>query len=151
MRAKLIFIIFFFFFLTLAGLANAGDSVAVVVNATVTGNCKFTGSAPMNFSLDPASNSDALATGSVTFWCTKNSLYALTVNAGLHASGIQKRLYDGSANYILYAASLASASGTGGGRHSLATINLNGIILNADFVDSPEGGYTDTLTVSINP
>lgn len=123
----------------------------VGVSGTISGQCRFTASSALAFTLDPNLGSDATATGSVTFWCTKSSAYTLSTDNGQNSSGSQKRLYDGSAVYINYAATLASTTGSGTGKTTPISVNINGTVVNADYVNQPAGSYTDTLAVTINP
>ena len=60
-------------------------------------------------------------------------------------------MFDGGSTYMKYSAALAATTGSGAGKTSPATVNINGTVANADYVDLPAGAYTDTLTVTISP
>jgi spore coat protein U-like protein len=136
-----------------AANAIAADSTTLQVTATVVGNCKITGTAPVAFgNLDPANGAAVNASGSVTFWCTKGAGWTLSSNLGTNASGAQMRMKGpGAADYIPYGLTLASTTGTGAGVATTVTVNANGTIAAGAFANATIGAYSDTVTVSITP
>jgi spore coat protein U-like protein len=133
--------------------ALAAGTSPVNVSATVIGNCRFnTTSATMNFgTLDPANATNATATAALQFWCTKNAAYTMSDNGGANRTGAQRRMKDAGTNYINYAIAPYAASGTGTGRTTAITLNLNGTVNNADYVNAAAGAYADVVTFTINP
>jgi spore coat protein U-like protein len=138
----------------LTEVAFAGDSNTLTVSANVIGNCKFnSATSTLAFgSLDPNSSSDAAATASVTFWCTKGASYTVSDNNGLHyGSGSRRMLGPAPTDLIPYSLNYTPSTGTGSGKTSAITLNMTGGILNADYVNASAGSYSDTVTLSINP
>jgi spore coat protein U-like protein len=139
--------------LVLSGAAMAGDSATVNVSANVVGTCKFLTGGTMAFGdLDPSSGADKSATVTQpTFWCTKGSSYTISDDLGLYESGTQRRVKHASlTEYINYSMNYTT-TGTGSGRTSSATMNISGTITFADYRDASAGGYSDTVTLTINP
>lgn len=137
----------------IAADAVAADSSPLQVTATVVGNCKITGTAPVAFgNLDPANAGAVNASGSVTFWCTKGAAWTLSANLGANASGAQMRMKGpGAADFIPYGLTLASTTGAGLGAATTVTVNANGTIGAGAFANATMGAYADTVTVSITP
>jgi len=140
----------------LCGIATdalAADSSTLQVTATVVGNCKITGTAPVAFgNLDPADGGAVNASGSVTFWCTKGAVWTLSANTGANPSGAQMRMKGpGAADFIPYSLVLASSTGSGLGAATTVTVNANGAIAAGAFANATMGAYADTVTVSITP
>lgn len=133
--------------------ALAAGSAPLNVSATVVGNCKFnTASATMNFgTLDPANITNATATAALQFWCTKSAAYTVTDNGGANKSGTQRRMKDAGTNFINYSITPYVASGTGAGKATAITLNLNGTVNNADYINAAVGAYSDVVTFTINP
>lgn len=133
--------------------ALAADSSTLQVTATVLGNCKITGTAPVAFGdLDPANGGAVNASGSVTFWCTKGAVWTLSTNTGANPSGAQMRMKGpGAADFIPYSLALGSTTGSGLGAATTVTVNANGAIAAGAFANATMGAYADTVTVSITP
>ncbi len=136
-----------------APAAFAAGSSPLNVAVNVVGNCRFnTASATMNFGvLDPANATNATATAALQFWCTKNAAYTITDNRGANRSGAQRRMRDAGSNFINYSIAPYAASGTGTGKATAITLNLNGTINNADYVNAAAGAYADVVTFTVNP
>ena len=77
--------------------------------------------------------------------------YTIADNGGANRSGTQRRLKDVGTNYINYAIAPYAATGTGAGRATAITLNLNGTINNADYINAVAGAYSDVVTFTINP
>lgn len=139
--------------LAACGLASAADSSTLNVSANVLGNCKITATAPVSFgSLDPAITTDVAASGSVTFWCSKNASYTLALNNGANALVAQKRMKGpGAADFVNYALTPASTAGTGLGKSTPIVISVAGLVTAPSFADAATGAYTDAVTVNITP
>lgn len=133
--------------------ALAAGSAPLNVSATVVGNCKFnTASATMNFgTLDPANSTNATAGAALQFWCTKSAAYTVTDNGGANKSGTQRRMKDAGTNFINYSIAPYVASGTGAGKATAISLNLNGTVNNADYINAAAGAYADVVTFTINP
>lgn len=135
------------------GLAQAGDSANLGVNANVIGNCQILSTAPVDFgTLDPASASDASGAGSVSFWCTKNATFTLAMNDGANANaGVRRMKGPGATDFIAYELQASATSGQGQGRTSPITVAVDGTVPAANFADAPVGAYSDVVVVSITP
>ncbi len=150
--------------LTLAGLilvfahtaAFAADTGQVQINATVLGTCKFTtggGSTTINVTLDPSVGGPVTGTGSLTFWCTKNSSFSVSDDDGLYESGSdQNKVYNSAANeYIPYTFSYSPTSGTGNGPMNPITLDVSASFAESDYQNASAGTYTDTVTITVSP
>jgi spore coat protein U-like protein len=140
--------------LALGRLGMAADNADVTVSATVVGTCRFVIPAPsLSFGLlDQSSSSDATATANLQFWCTRNALYTLTDEANpLVADGAFSGTLASGGDTIPYSISYTNYTGSGLGRTTPITSVLTATILNADYVDAPEGPYNDTVIFTINP
>jgi len=137
------------------GSVMAGDTNTLTVTATVVGTCKFnSATSSLAFgSLDPSSASDASATGSTTYWCTKGTVASTTADNGSNYSGTSRRMSNGAATpeYIPYSLTLAGGTQTGAGKGTPLTLGLSGGILNADYINVSAGAYTDTVTLTVTP
>ncbi|MDA8173366.1 MAG: spore coat protein U domain-containing protein [Nitrospiraceae bacterium] len=135
-----------------AGAAFAASSnSSVTVSGTVQGVCQFdpTSGTALSFgSITP--NVAATTTNNVIVECTNGWAYSLAVNTGLNsASCAGSACMKNGTNYMNYAASLASASGTGAGFGSPITDVLTGTVSATDSQNAAVGSYNDTLTVTL--
>lgn len=142
--------------IAMAGMAMAGDSNTLTVSANVVGTCKFSAAtSTLAFgALDPTLATDATATGSTTFWCTKGASYTVTDDDGLYETGAnanRMRHETIGTEYIPYALTYTPTSGSGSGKTSTITLNISGTIANANYVNASAGNYSDTVTLSITP
>lgn len=140
----------------LTGVAFASDINTVTVTANVVGTCKFnSATSTLAFgSLDPSSGVDVNASTSTTFWCTKNATYSIADDDGLYESGPNaNRMRHASTltEYIPYTFSYNPTTGTGNGRTSPITLNINGTVTLANYQNALAGDYADTVVISINP
>ena len=138
-----------------SGVAFAADTNTVTVSANIVGTCKFnTATTILAFGgLDQTQTTDVPATALTTFWCTKNTNYTISDDDGLHESGINLNNMENdgtSGEFIKYSFSYSPTSGAGGGKTSPTTLNMNGLINNADYVDAAAGTYHDTIVITIN-
>jgi spore coat protein U-like protein len=136
------------------GMASAmADTATVGVSATVSGNCRFNSNGTVSFTLDPTSTS--AATGIVTqptFWCTKNSTYAITDDKGLHESGtIYQMQHATTPTELIPYTFTYTASGMGAGPGAPITLNIASTVNNTDYVNKAAGNYSDTVTLTITP
>jgi spore coat protein U-like protein len=147
----------------------AGDNAIVNVSANVVGTCKFNSGANLNFTLDPSSTSDATATASLTFWCTKGATYTITDNNGANADTstsppTQRMKHTDLTEYIPYkfcyksgsppascTSDTTSDSGTGNGKNNSITLYFLGVVKNNDYIDASAGSYSDMVTMTISP
>jgi spore coat protein U-like protein len=134
-----------------AGTAMALDTNNLAVSAVVTGTCRFNSTGAMGFgNLDPALATDATATATTQFWCTKGASYTLSNDNGLNFSGGLRMKHSVLAEYMPYSISY-TAAGTGAGKTTPVSVNISGTIANANYVDASEGNYADTVVLTINP
>jgi len=140
----------------LAGVAFAADTHTVTVTANVVGTCRFnSATSTLAFgSLDPGVGGDVNASTSTTFWCTKNASYSITDNDGLYDTGPnanRMRHATTLTEYIPYTFSYNPATGTGNGRTSPITLNINGTVTFVNYQNAEAGDYADTVVLSITP
>jgi len=139
----------------MAGAAMAADTAAVAVTANVVGTCQFDSDGSVAFgSLDPS-----LAPGTVTgtvgkprFWCTKNANYTITDDVGLHESGAIFRMQSAAVptDFLPYTFAYTT-TGTGAGKSAPVDLTITAQVDLNDTINIAAGGYTDTVTLSINP
>lgn len=138
-----------------SGVAFGFDNHQVTVSANVVGTCKFLSpTSTLAFGdLDPSSGSDASASTTVQFWCTKNANYTITDDDGLYESGAdQNRMkHETLDEYIPYSFSYTPTSGQGQGRTSPIDLSISGTVSFADYQDAAAGNYSDTVTLTITP
>lgn len=157
----------------LLGVSHETQAATTTSNMTVqvqiTAGCSVTGS-----TLDFGSNNgNALlsgplsATGNIAVTCTTGSPYSIGLNNGSNASGNQRRMSNGSGdflNYNLFTDNLATLAWTTGASSTTCT-TLNSCVLGTGtgatqnipiygriplMVSSPpQGTYTDTVTITV--
>lgn len=132
-----------------AGSASAATTT-VNVSASITGTCKFNATPTLAFgTLDQTSAADATTSGSLTFWCTKDSGYAL-VDPDAAVGSYAGTIADG-ANTIPYSITYNNDTGSGGGKTAPITSTLSATIANANYVDAPAGNYSGSVLFTITP
>ena len=93
------------------------------------------------------------ATGTFTVNCTNNANYAITMDNGVNASGVQRRMNDGGTGYLNYnlysdagrTTSWGSVSGTATGANQ--TISVYGRIPSGQTATA--GSYSDTVQFTV--
>ena len=138
--------------LTIAGTVLAATT-NVAVSANIVGTCQFNSTPALGFGqLDQTSSADATASGSLVFWCTTGTAYTLgdETNPGTGDGAFSGTMVDGG-NSIPYSITYNSFTGSGTGKTTPITSTLNATIVNAQYVDKPEGNYSDTVTFTIAP
>ena len=149
---KLLLLVVAMIILAMAGVAMAANQ-DVTISANIVGTCQFDSTTAVAFGpLDQTVGTDATASGSVVFWCTKNALYTLSdeANVGTADGTFNGTLVSGPDN-IPYTLSYNNTSGAGLGKTSLITSTISGTIANGDYVNAAAGNYTDTVTFTITP
>lgn len=134
--------------------AMAADSGDIKVKASVVNNCKINAISDINFgALDPSVATNASASGSVNFSCTKNVDYVLSAGNGAHFdSALGKRRMKGAdSNFLPYTLAQASFTGKGMGYASPITVALSASVQGTDYRDLPADNYLDTVQVTITP
>lgn len=138
----------------------AGSSSANVnVNASVASNCKFSGVNSLYFGdYDHTLSSPTDATGQANLSCTKGTSVVLSINNGLHASGPQRRLNDGSGqllNYQIYTTparnviwDTSNTVSFVASTSAVTVIPLYGRMPAGQGGGAGTGGYTDTVTIT---
>lgn len=137
-----------------SGAALAADTNTLTVNASVTGTCKFnSATSTLDFgALDPSSTSNATASNTTTYWCTKGSVASTTAGNGLNYSGTSRQLVGPSpTDLIPYSLSLTGGTQTGAGKSTPLTLTMNGGINNSNYINATAGSYSDTVTLTITP
>lgn len=138
-------------FLMVSATVALADTQDVEVTAKITGTCQFNSAVDVAFgTLDQTVTDNAEATGSVIFWCTKNTNYTLSDSKGGSDGSLSSTMSNGSES-ISYSLTYSNYSGAGAGKTSPITSALAGTILNADYVDAEAGDYSDTITFTIAP
>jgi spore coat protein U-like protein len=134
------------------------SSVNVNISATVPTNCKFNSSGNNLFfgTYDPTSPTPLDVSGSAIVRCTKNTSVTLSLNNGLYASGSQRRMFDGSTQFINYQIYTTTARTTIWNTTNTVTlvapssanqtVTLYGRIPAGQ--NSGTSGYTDTVTIT---
>ena len=138
------------------GVAFAADTNTVTVTANVVGTCRFnSATSTLAFgSLDPGTGGDVNASTSTTFWCTKNASDSIADDGGLYETGLNANRMRHAApltEYIPYPFSYNPTTGTGNGRTSPITLNINGTVTFANYQNAAAGDYADTVVLSITP
>lgn len=144
---------------------DAGSATAnLSVSASVAVNCTISTGALAFGSYDPVvthASSPLDGTGSVTIACTKGSSQTIGLGLGSNASGSQRRMTDGSSNYLNYELYQNSARTTVWGNSgadlytpaaapskAARTFTVYGRV--AANQDVPAGTYTDTVVATVN-
>ncbi len=134
--------------------AHAADSNGIAVSVTVPPMCKFNvATSTLNFTLNAASTANATASTSVTYWCTKGTAATVSTGAGLYPSAGMGRMRHSTilTSFIPYSLGLVGGTQTGGGKSVPLTLTINGTVLNAAYINSDVGTYSDTVSVTISP
>lgn len=143
--------------MAMAGTAMAADSNTLTVQASVTGTCKFVTpkTSTLDFGpLDPSSTSNASASTTTQFWCTKGvTTDDITAGNGSNWSGSKRQMKAAgtSGDLIPYSLSLTKDGNSNLGPASARTLTIAGTILNADYVNKTADNYSDTVTLTITP
>lgn len=140
----------------MASGAGLADTNTLTVSASVTGTCKFSSAtSTLSFgALDPSSASDASASNTTTYWCTKGVVASTSAGDGSNFSGGSRRMAGTGAaagDFIPYSLALAGGTQTGVGPGTPLTLTIDGDIVNADYVNATAGSYSDTVTLTITP
>jgi spore coat protein U-like protein len=145
-------------------LIAADASTSLSVSASVSNNCLISTTALTFAPYDPVvanATADLDGTGHVVVACTKGAAPTIGLGTGSSASGGQRRLADGSGNFLTYdlykdaGRSTAWASSGGG----LLTTPIAPSKVARDFTvygrvagsqDVPAGSYADTVVATVN-
>ncbi|MBI5235091.1 MAG: spore coat protein U domain-containing protein [Deltaproteobacteria bacterium] len=138
----------------LFGSASAmAATTNVNVSASIAGTCQFSATPALAFgALDQTLATDAVATGNLVFWCTKNAAYVLgdETNPAVADGSFSGTLVSG-ADTMAYTIAYTNSSGSGLGKTSTITSALTGTITNAVYVNAPAGAYADIVTFTLTP
>jgi spore coat protein U-like protein len=138
-----------------SGVALAGDTNTVTVNANVVGTCKFdSATSTLGFGgLDPSSGLAVNASTSTTFWCTKGAIYSIGDNDGQYESGpnANRMKHETLAEYIAYDFGYTPTTGTGSGPSTSITLDISGTVAFAAYQNASEGDYSDQVILTIIP
>lgn len=139
----------------LGSTALAQQTNTVTVSANVVGTCRFVSpTSTLGFGgLDPSSGTDANASATTTFWCTRGASYSITDDDGLYESGTTHRMRHASSSteFIPYSFSYSPTTGTGTGPGTPITLNITGTVTFANYQNAEAGNYSDTVVLTITP
>jgi len=138
-----------------ASLAVAAGSGTLSASATVIGTCKITSVPTMAFgSIDPSSTSNATATSTVLYKCTKNTA-PTSVTVGASGSPYAGTLASTAtpADTMSFSVTWTNPTAAGNGFGAAdQSFDLTGTITVANFQNAPaHTDYAASATVSINP
>lgn len=145
---------------SILGAPAHADTGQMVVSAVVLtrSNCRFlTGAATLPFgTIDPSSGTTATASTTMRFWCVGfrgSTTFAVVADDGSNSpgAGLRRMRHTGTpTEYLPYNLSITPSSGT---LPWLATqtITVSGTITPAQFQNAKQGGYSDTVLVSLYP
>lgn len=136
----------------------------IAVSATVAKNCTFQGGGSTNLafgSYDPTAASALQTNATVNIRCTKGTVATIGIDYGLNNSSGQRRMTDGSSNYLNYQvytdSGYANIWTPVGGGNDLALPASTGASVSIPIVvygsvpasqDATFGSYTDTLVMT---
>lgn len=144
-----------------SGNVLAGNTNTVQVTAVITGTCNFTatnnaaGNTTLDFgTLDQVTGGPAAATTtSLQYWCTKGEVATgITAGAGNNSAGCSgaRCLFNGT-DLIPYSLVLSPSAATGAGKSTNLTVDIDGSIADADYIDVSAGNYSDLVVLTIAP
>ena len=149
-----------------SGSVFAGNSNTVQVTAVITGTCNFSannnaaGNTTLDFqTLDQVTGGPVAAIStSLSYWCTKGEVATnISADDGNNAAGCVllggKRCLKNTTNtdLIPYDLVLSPSAAPGAGKNSPLTLDIDGNIVEADYVDVSAGNYSDLVTLTITP
>ncbi|QGN54895.1 spore coat U domain-containing protein [Novosphingobium sp. Gsoil 351] len=140
-----------------AAAGRATSQFRVLVNPV--SSCTVS-AAPLIFLIPVPTNSNVDSTSTITIKCPPNTAYTIDIDTGLHANGINRRVYNAGynayINYDVYKDPPRSAVwGTGGTKNVGGNSGVTGVALMTVYgrVNSVKtlksGSYNDTLTVTV--
>lgn len=140
---------------SVAGSAQASDSLSVTVNATVVGVCKFFTSSPVvnitntatGSNIDPSLATTASGNAAISYRCSNGTSPTFTVPATATVTC-------GACSGATMTPAITSANtgaGTGMGSGQDKTLTVTGQILQAAFQNAAAGAYTGSITVDVAP
>lgn len=135
--------------------AMAADVASVRVSASVLGVCKVQQVNEIQFgALDPSQPVDSVATGSVSFMCTRGVEYRLVADHGENfdvAGGVRRMKSNGSGEYLPYALAREEFNGIGEGFRAAVTVALEARVNGSDYRDLPADAYSDVIRLVLEP
>jgi len=146
----------------LAGSVFAETKTAdLPISANVKKSCSISTAGITFTDYDPLAATSNTANGSVTIACTKGSVTPIGLDLGANNSGTDRRMLNGTSNYLTYELHKTSASGPNWGNadpdwftpaaapdKNPRTFTVYGVIPAGQ--DVPEGTYTDTVVATVN-
>ena len=145
-----------------SGNALAGNTNTVEVTAVITGTCNFSaannaaGNTTLDFgTLDQVAGGNAVATTtSLSYWCTKGEV-ATGISAGSgNNSGAGcggARCLSNGTDLIPYSLILSPSAATGAGKSTPLTLDIDGGMIEADYIDVSAGNYDDLVVLTMTP
>lgn len=147
------FVIPSIFLLAASSVLAQNPTTTIDVKVDVKGACQIVSAAEINFNnLDPADTTDKPASGSMTFWCTKDQNYTISFNNGLNFSAGKRRMKGVTAttDFIAYDLTVTALSGKGTGPSTPITVQIPATVKAADYRNAAVGAYKDTLTATVS-
>jgi spore coat protein U-like protein len=153
---KLLSLAIVFGLVLVAAVSFAADTNTLTVTASVAGTCKFVApkTSTLDFgSLDPSVGTNANASTTTQFWCTKGvTTDAVNAGNGSHWAGGTRNMLDTvSTDLIPYTLTLTKDGNPNAGPTSPRTLTIAGQVLGTDYTGKSAGNYSDTVIISINP
>lgn len=143
------------FALAACDAAMAADVASVQVSASVLGVCKVQQVEEIQFgALDPSQPVDSVATGSVSFMCTRGVEYRLVADHGENfdaGAGVRRMKSNGSDEYLPYALAREEFSGIGEGFRTAVVVSLEARVNGSDYRDLPADSYGDVIRLVLEP
>ena len=144
-----------------SGNALAGNTNTVEVTAVITGTCNFTaannpaGNTTLDFgTLDQVTGGNAVATtATLNYWCTKGEVATgISAGNGNNSAGCAgTRCLSNGTDLIPYSLVLTPSGATGLGKSTNLTVDIDGGIVEADYIDVSAGNYDDLVVLTITP
>ncbi|MDE2410597.1 MAG: spore coat protein U domain-containing protein [Sphingomonadales bacterium] len=141
--------------------AYAGRTTYTVpVSVTVLSGCTVV-ALPLVFNIPVPINGNVDSATSIAVRCTPNTAFVLDIDNGLHANGVNRRVFNATANaFIKYDIFKdpphSNVWGTGSAKNLSGNSGPTGLVTYPVYgrvsssTNLKAGGYTDTLTVTIN-
>ncbi len=138
--------------------ASASDSVAVTVNATVVGVCKFfnTATPVLNITntgtgsnIDPSLTGDATGSTTVAYRCSTNTTPTFSIPSP--TVSVTCAACTGTPSMTAGITLTGGGPGSGMGSGNNKDLTVSGTITQATYVNAAAGAYTGTVTVSVTP
>ena len=144
----------------MAGSAIAAGQTRIDISAKVVGTCKFKSAstsidiAELPFDPDSGAPSGFAASGTTTFWCTRNAAFSISDDDGQNESGVNLHRL-GSTNldpqeFIPYTFSYTPSTGAGLGPGTNINLDIT-VDVPPAYANNGVDTYTDKVVLTIAP